>query len=73
MRRLKFPPCTAHDGRTDGLVVDSGAGVSYTVPIVEGFVLHHQLDLAGHDIDNFLESTIIAKGNSLSLTPTLRG
>jgi centractin len=58
-------------GRTTGVVLDSGDGVTHSVPIYEGFALPHSVmrnDIAGREITKYLKLLLRKEGFNFNTT-----
>nr|CAD7406827.1 unnamed protein product [Timema cristinae] len=58
-------------GRTTGVVLDSGDGVTHAVPIYEGFAMPHSImrvDIAGRDVSRYLRLLLRKEGVNFRTT-----
>lgn len=58
-------------GSTTGLVLDSGAGVTHTVPVYEGYALPHAVEknnYSGDSVDKYLHSLLDEAGMKFSFS-----
>jgi centractin len=61
-------------GRTTGVVLDSGDGVTNAVPVYEGFILPHavtRIDVAGRDITDYLQLLLRKAGHNFHTSAEL--
>ncbi|CAH1784012.1 unnamed protein product [Owenia fusiformis] len=61
-------------GRTTGVVLDSGEGVTHAVPIYEGFAMQHSImrvDIAGRDVSRYLRLLLRKEGHNFHTSAEL--
>lgn len=61
--------CRFATGKSTGIVLDSGDGVTHVIPVYEGYSLAHsceRMDLAGRDVTSHLQSLLRKSGVNLT-------
>ena len=56
------------NGRTTGIVCDSGDGVTHIIPVADGYVIGScikHIPLAGRDITNFIQQLMRERENEI--------
>eukprot|EP00354_Favella_ehrenbergii_P006515 CAMPEP_0170465762 /NCGR_PEP_ID=MMETSP0123-20130129/9981_1 /TAXON_ID=182087 /ORGANISM="Favella ehrenbergii, Strain Fehren 1" /LENGTH=372 /DNA_ID=CAMNT_0010731733 /DNA_START=66 /DNA_END=1180 /DNA_ORIENTATION=- len=62
------------NGRSTGLVVDSGDGVTHTVPVFEGFSIPHaveKMEIAGRVVTDYCQKLLLEAGHSFTSSAEL--
>jgi len=62
------------NGRTTGVVVDAGDGVSHTVPVFEGFTIPHavmKMQIAGRVLTDYMQKLLLENGHSFTSSAEL--
>ncbi|KAF5390352.1 hypothetical protein D9757_002901 [Collybiopsis confluens] len=71
IQQLSTPYHRYSSGRTTGIVLDSGDGVTHAVPVFEGFSMPHairRVDVAGRDVTDHLQLLLRKSGHNLHTT-----
>ncbi|CAM6001756.1 unnamed protein product [Sphagnum balticum] len=66
---VPHPPSSFATGRSTGIVLDSGDGVTHVIPVYEGYSLAHsceRMDLGGRDVTAHLQQLLKKSGVNLS-------